>query len=258
MTIATLTPLAENAGLAFLGEPEWTPAVVTPRQVEIIHTSLNPSGRPNADALRGFLGLAANKFRERWQVDFAPHLTVQEAALYEAPFAILEKKRGSAKAGQWWVNPNANLPLRAALARLDRFLVTPITGTKPVWTWVDAGWLPDHSLLAVARDDEFAQGVLQSRMFAAWWKEGCQTRNPLPVLECFPFPWPPHAAFGSLTGIQQDLRYEVARAMRNRDAAQLDAVVATAYGCPPGLADDELLLRLQRLHHRRGGNREAG
>jgi len=245
--------LAENAGLAFLGEPEWTPAIVTARQVEILRTAANPSGRPNADALRGFLGLADNSFRERWQVDFAPHLTAAEAALYEAPFAILERKCAGAKTDAWWVNPNANLALRSALARLDRFLVTPCTPANPVWTWVEGGWLPDHSLLAVARDDDFAQGVLQSRVFAAWWREGCQTRNPLPVLESFPFPWPPRTPVGSLTGIQQDLRYEIARAMRSRNAAQLDDCVATAYGCPPGQQGEALLARLHQLHQRRAG-----
>lgn len=201
--------------------------------------------------LIGYLGLAANRFRERWQVDFAAHLTAQECELYEAPFAILEKKCGRERTGSWWVNPHANPGLRAALARLDRYLVASVAGEQLVWTWIDAGWLPDESLLAVARDDDFSQGVLQSRAFATWRQAAAGTHGLVQQLESFPFPWPPRTPYGALTGIQQDLRFEVARAVRNGDAAQLDAVIATAYGFPPDLDRGELLLRLQRLHHRR-------
>jgi hypothetical protein len=248
MPAAAPPALAENAGLAFAGEPEWTPAVVTARQVEILRAGANPSGRPNDDVLRGFLGLAGHEFRERWQIDFAPHLTEQEATLYEAPFAALEKKCRKAKSARWWINPHAHPGLRTALARPDRFLVAPINAAQPVWTWVDAGWLPDESLVAIARDDEFTQGVLQSAVFAAWRRPGGTL---LALVESFPFPWPPRTAFGSLTGIQQDLRYEVARATRNQDSVQLDAVVTTAYGFPPALDAAEVLLRLQRLHRKR-------
>jgi hypothetical protein len=243
MQISALPALAENAGLAHLGEPEWAPAVISARQVETLRSAQNPSGRPNTDVLRGFLSLASNRFQERWE----------ESGLYQAPFALLGKKIGKAKTGAWWVNPHANPGLRGSLARLDRFLVAPLGAAKLAWTWVDAGWLPDHSLLTIARNDDFVQGILQSRLFVAWWLEGCKTSPPLPVIEAFPFPWPPATPFGSLTGIQQDLRYEVARALRNQDTVQLDAIVTTAYGLPPGLTDAELLTRLLRLHHQRRG-----
>jgi hypothetical protein len=251
METRSQTTLPENAGLAYAGEPGWAPAVVTPRQVETLRTAANPTGRPNSDVLIGFLGLADNQFQERWQVDFAAHLTAQEAELYEEPFALLGKKCGKTKEGVWWINPQANAPMRSALARLDRFLVTPVTAERPRWTWLDAGWLPDQSLLAVARDDDFTQGVLQSRVFAAWWQAGGRSENRVQVVESFPFPWPSRTPYGALTGAQQTLRFEAARAARNGDTAQLDAIVINAYGFQPSLEGDELILALRRLQLRR-------
>ena len=35
-------PLSENAGLAFLGEPAWAPAILTARQAEKLHAAANP------------------------------------------------------------------------------------------------------------------------------------------------------------------------------------------------------------------------
>jgi len=245
--------LPENAGLVFVGEHEWPPAVVTGRQVEILASAPNPTGRPNRDVLRAFVGVGANgNTSERWQIDFPAHFTEQEAALYERPFDLLRKKTDP-QADRWWMNPLANAALRRALARLDRFLVVAPSAPKPLWSWVEAGWLPDASLLAVARDDDFVHAVLQSRFFTAWWHAHLLPHTPELAVLSFPFPWPPGTPLGSLTGIQQDLRYEAARAARNGDAGQIDSAVATAYGRPRDLEASELLARLNELHRRRTG-----
>lgn len=246
-------PLPENSGLAFIGEEPWEPALIKPRQAESFRNSANPSGRNNGDVLRGFLGLAKNEFQERWQIDFPRHLTFNEVELYEAPLAALAKKIREQRTDGWWINPHAQPALRNALARLDRFLVADLRAKKPAWTWVEGGWLPGESLLALARDDEFTQGILQSHVFTAWWDAGIPAGDPLRVLESFPFPWAPRTAFGALTGIQQDLRYEIGRAVRNQDQAHLTSVVNTAYGFPPELPREELLQRLGRLNLKRAG-----
>ncbi|HVU17335.1 MAG TPA: hypothetical protein VHD32_10435 [Candidatus Didemnitutus sp.] len=253
MSMPAQTPLSENAQLAFFGEPEWTPAVLSERQAENIRNAANPSGRPNSDVLRGFLRIERGQFVTRWQVDFPAHLTEQEASLYELPFSTLGKKIGKARADNWWKNPHADPALRAALARLDRFLVTPRVEADPQWIWIDPGWLPDASLVTVARDDDFVHGVLQSHIFRSWWRAAGQAADAVAKLMSFPFPWPVKTAYGTLTGIQQDLRFEVARAVRNGDQARLDEFVATAFGFPLHLDEAELLLRLQRLHKKRSG-----
>lgn len=158
-------PLPENAGLAFIGEIEWLPAVITARQAETLAAVRNPAGRPNSDVLRSFVGKTKRHLHEHWQIDFPAHYREQEAALHEKPFALLGKNVVT-KSGSWWINPHAQPPLRHALARLDRFLATAIDASEPTWSWFGSEHLPDASLLVVARDDDFTHAVLQSAAFA--------------------------------------------------------------------------------------------
>ncbi|MBI2516564.1 MAG: hypothetical protein HYV95_06570 [Opitutae bacterium] len=240
--------LPENTGLAFRGEAAWAPAALTGREAAALRRARNPTGRPNDDVLRRHVGVSAGREVHRWQIDFPAHFTAQEAALYEKPFARL-----TARAGDGWRNPHANAALRAAVARLERYLATPADAEEPAFVWLDVADLPDDSLLIVARDDDFTQGVLDSRAFAVWWRECPAARTPTRFVETFPFPWPPHTPLGSLTRAQEEHRHAVARAARNGDAEALDAAVAVAYGWPADLGDGELLARLRELHTQRAG-----
>ncbi|HEY4301604.1 MAG TPA: hypothetical protein VGM73_12060 [Candidatus Didemnitutus sp.] len=253
MAASAIPALPENSQLAFVGEDAWPPAVITERQAEMFRAAANPTGRANSDVLLGFLRLERGQFATRWQIDFSPHLTEQEASVYQAPFKHLTKKLGADLGKSGLVNPGAKPSLRSGLARLDRFLVARHDEAAPRWIWIDAGWLPDASLVAVARDDDFSHGVLQSRAFLAWWSAVAPEAGAAAAIESFPFPWPVRTAYGALTGIQQDMRFEIARAARNSDRERLDAMVGTAYGFPPQIDDPELLLRLQRLNRRRSG-----
>ncbi len=119
-------PLAENAGLAFLGETAWPAAQLTGRQAKLLLAAPNRCGRPNADVLRRRLAVADGTPAESWQIDFPVHFTDQEAALYEKPFALLT---GS------WRNPHAQPDLRRALARLSRYPAMPADADTPDWLW---------------------------------------------------------------------------------------------------------------------------
>ncbi len=187
---------------------------------------------------------------ERWQVDFPAYYTQQEAALYARPFAHLQKQNGSASAA-WWVNPQANDGLRRALARADRFLVTPIAAARPAWSWVQAGRLPDASLLVFARDDDFTHAVLSSRFFEVWWTAHHSPDRPVPAAAAFPFPWAPERSLGSLNSVQQNQRQEAARAARSGDRKHVDSVVAAAYGWPAEVDESDLVSKLEGLHSER-------
>jgi hypothetical protein len=240
--------LSENSGIIFDGEPEWRPARLTLPEAEALAAAPNPSGRPNNDVLREFVSYAGHRLQKRWQIDFPAHFLLEEAALYERPCAHLKEK--SSGGASWWLNPSANAELRRALARLDRFLVTSASRRTPHWLWVEAGSLPDSSLLAVARDDDFTFAVLSSSIFAAWRQ--AHSLQPLSAVGAsFPFPWPPGQPVGSLNRLQQEHWQETARAARAGDSAQIDFTVAAAYGWPANLNADELLLRLRELHARR-------
>ncbi len=252
MTPYTLRPLSENEGLACIGEPAWAPASITSGQAQVLGAAVNPCRRSNRDVLRAFAGFEAGRKNERWQIDFPAHLTASEAALYEKPFRLL-KRRCKTQPAQWWINPHGNPILRNALARMHRYLAAAAAQSTPSWNWVGSDWLPDSSMLAVLREDDLTCAILQSRLFAAWWRAYVPQHATTLVVESFPFPWRPSLPLGSLTGRQQDLRVEVSLAARSGTAEQINAAVATTYGWPASLSDQDLLELLRELHLRRAG-----
>jgi hypothetical protein len=242
--------LPENAGLAYLGEAAWMPALLSAREVEKLTSATNACGRPNADVLRRRLAVVDDAPVESWQIDFPTHFTAQEAALYEQPFACLRKRAKGA-----WLNPHANPGLRRALARISRYLALPARAATPDWRWIEEDLLPDATLLVVARDDDFTHGVLQSTLFAAWHHAHRTRRmDPVQIVESFPFPWAPATALSALTAVQEEQRHAIARAVRGGgNTNQLNTVVLAAYGWPTDLADHELSDRLISLNRQRVG-----
>lgn len=234
--------LPENAGLAWCGEKSWPPARLTDRQAKQLLATVNSCGRPNADVLRKRLAVVAEAPAESWQIDFPPHFTDQEAALYEAPFARL---------GGPWRNPHLNPDLRRALARLSRYLVMPADAEAPDWLWVEEDLLPDVSLVVVAREDDFTHGVLASVVFSAWHAAHRAAMSADAVVASFPFPWPPATPLGALTREQEEQRHAVARAARAGNAVELDEAVARAYGWATDLGDEDLVQALGQLHESR-------
>ncbi len=241
----TAAPLPENAGLAFVGEPPWPPALLTDREAHQLAAAANRCGRPNADVLRRRLAVVRGRPTECWQIDFPEHFTTQEAALYEQPFSCLSTAT--------WQNPKANPDLRRALARISRYLALPVDGPATDWHWIEDDLLPDSSLLVVARDDDFTHGILQSPAFACWHCAHRSTLTSVQLVESFPFPWPPGTALSALSASQEEQRHAVARAARSGDAGQLNSVVLAAYGWSTDLSDNELLAKLTELHRQRTG-----
>lgn len=119
MTPAGPRPLAENAALVFVGEKPWSPAVVTTARAQDIEAARNPTGRPNRDVLRHFIGCKADRPRGHQQIDFPSHFSAPEAALYLKPCQQL-RSRLNDPSGAWWLNPHANPELRLSLARATR------------------------------------------------------------------------------------------------------------------------------------------
>lgn len=322
MSAARPSSLPENAELAFIGEERWAPARLTPRQAKWLASSQNPSGRPNADVLRGYTGLAAGQIAEQTQIDFPLNFTEQEAALYQAPFSKLRIGQSSADAVEfassgrrpclptptpeapvppraitqartvvsrdkpgicpsrrpakgpvatpeiqtsetseepaWWINPYANAELRTALARLDRYLAMPVAAEIPMWNWIDSHTLPDATLVAVARDDDFISGLLQSQPFHCWWRRNSPQLSPIEIVASFPFLWPPSTLLSALNRTQEDHRHAIARAARSGNQEQINSNVAAAYGWSSDLTDDEILAELVKLNHERIHHRIAG
>lgn len=243
--------LPENAGLAWVGERTAPTASIPPETAEHMLGARNPHGKPNADVLRQF-ATAADPGRPtiHWLIDFPARLGEREASLYEHPFQQLHRALRPTRK-QWWVNPHADERLRATLAKRERYLATPIGAAPPAWTWLDSEVIPDDTLLAVARDDDFTHGILSARPFAVWWRQFHSRRAPTLAVQAYPFPWPPSTGLSALTAAQEEQRHAVAKAARSGDTDSLNAAVAAAYGWPADLADAALLTRLGDLHRRR-------
>lgn len=250
MDLSRPTSLPENAGLAFVGETLWEPAQLSGRQSVALLAAHNPTGRPNSDVIRRFVGVESEVAHDYVQIDFPAHFNEQEASLYLNPSSHL-RSRHSDSNPTWWLNPHANSALRTTVARLDRYLATPLNAETPAWDWIESERLPTNSLLAMARDDDFTHGVLQSRFFCAWWHTWLAQLPPRARVESFPFPWAPATLLSALSRTQQEHRLAIVRAARSGGQDQLDIAVATAYENQSGMTDDEIVALLKKLNRQR-------
>lgn len=234
--------------------------------------------------------------RNMWIVDFGV-MGEAEASEYLQPFAYVQQHvqperltnaRESYRA-RWWQLMETRPAMRAALRGLNRYLGTARVAKHRLFVWLTPDTVPDSQVIVIARDDDFAFGVLQSYMHDVWaLSQGSSLEDrprytPSTTFETFPFPEPtgeqraeiekwaryvvqvrghllaqdPKA---TLTGLYND----VVRLQRTPDAAhpvaalvtahaRLDAAVADAYGWAWPLADGEVLARLLALNLERAG-----
>jgi type II restriction/modification system DNA methylase subunit YeeA len=298
LTIAKL--LQENTGLSFMGDTKGGAFDITNDvAMKMINAPLNPNGHPNSDVLRPWInGMdLTGRPRGMWIIDFAVDMSEEEAALYEAPFAYLLKHvkpiRLSSRTTrmEWWLHERPRPEMRAAIAQLPRYIVTPRVSKYRLFIWVSTNTLADSATIAIARDDDYFFGVLHSKVHELWARrKGTQLREaesgfrytPTTTFETFPFPWPPNKES------KDDLRVKaIAQAARDliekRDAwlnpegatetelkkrtltnlynqrptwldlahRKLDDAVLDAYGWPHDLSDQEILSRLLALNLQR-------
>jgi hypothetical protein len=251
MSTAAPRPLPENAGLCFQGERVALTASIPPKLAERMLGTRNPNGKSNADVLRQLATAPASRRPTvHWLIDFPLHMDEREASLYEHPFHHLHRTLRPSR-NRWWVNPHADERLRVALAQRERYLATPVGSNPPDWQWFDSTILPDDTLLAVARDDDFTHGILSARPFALWWQRFNSRRDPTLAVSSYPFPWPPSTLLSALDKTQEEHRHAIARAARTADPAALHRAVAAAYGWPANLDAPGELEHLLALHHQR-------
>ena len=119
-----------------------------------ISAPLNPHGRPNKDVLIPTLGGAAitQGKQDVWLIDFPRGLSASDASLWEGPYAFLEESLYDKKEPelgllkefrmgardwqpreQWWTTYWPRPEVRAKLAGLKRYLVTPMTAEHRVF-----------------------------------------------------------------------------------------------------------------------------
>ncbi|MDO8943228.1 MAG: hypothetical protein Q7U75_08575 [Desulfobacterales bacterium] len=207
--ITQARPLAENAGIAFMGDTKGG-AFDIPESVALgMLAQPNPHGKPNSDVLTPWVnGMdLTRRSRRMWIVDFGESMEEAEAAKYEKPFKyVVERVMPERVANQregyrrrYWQHVRGRPEMRAALSKLPRFLATPTVSKHRLFAWMAAPTLPDHQLIVFARADDYFFGMLHSRIHEVWSRaQATQLREassgtrytPTTCFETFPFPWP--------------------------------------------------------------------
>ena len=171
-------PLAENAGIAFSGISKKgkfdLPGKIARGWLEM---PLNPNARPNSDILYPWWNGddLAGRNRDYWIINFGEK-SPAEAALYEKPFSyvqqvvrqVREKSRSDLERNNWWKLARRAPAMFTAISLLKRFVVTPETSKHRIFLWCPSGVVADKNLVVIAKDDDAAFGIAQSRFHAAW------------------------------------------------------------------------------------------
>ncbi len=143
---------------------------------DILSKPLNPNGRPNSDVVLPFLvgNDVTNRPKDRFIVDFRDMTEVQ-AALYQAPYAYIEPvKAHRAKMTQpealqtWWQHWRSRPELRAGIASLDRFIVSPRVAKYRLFVWRKPPIVADNAVVVIARSDDTTFGIVHSRFHEIW------------------------------------------------------------------------------------------
>ncbi|MGO9918091.1 MAG: class I SAM-dependent DNA methyltransferase [Isosphaeraceae bacterium] len=207
--IAEARRLAVNVGIAFMGDTKGGGFDIPERLALTLLNAPNPHGRPNSDVIVPWInGLdVTRRNRNMWIIDFGTHASIENASLYEKPFAFVQEHVHPARQGnkrqvykeRWWIHVEARPSMRDKLERLPRFVATPTVSKHRLFLWSEAPTLPDHQLIAITRSDDSVFGVLHSKLHEVWGLRlgtRLETRpryTPTTCFETFPFPEPTDA-----------------------------------------------------------------
>ena len=259
--VSSSAPLTENADVAFRGEQRTGPFDITREEAErMLAQPINVNSRPNDDVLFPFVIARdlVQRSRGRYVIDFGQDMPRQEAAEYEQPYEYLKRNvlpLRSQNADErlrerWWLHEEWRPSLRSAIRGLDRYLATPITSKHRVYVWLDSSIVPDATIVAFARDDDYFSGVLHSRIHELWAlaqasRLGVGDDPRYVHTQCFntfPFPWPLDAPDSELAPEQLEHREQIAaiaKALHERREQWLNPA-----GVNPILLDERTITNL--------------
>ncbi len=202
--LTAANPLACSAAIAYMGNTKGgafdIPHDLGTRWLQ----SPNPDGRSNRDVLRPWVnGMDITRLaRGMWIIDFGCDLSLQQASLYELPFEHVrehvkpkrDKNKRESYRKRWWIHVEPRPAMRNALSQVARFVATPNLTKFRLFVWLPCNVLPDHQLIAFARDDDYFFGVLHSGVHERWsLRAGTALEDrprytPTTCFETFPFP----------------------------------------------------------------------
>ncbi len=207
LSIAAVRQLAENEGLAFMGNIKVGPFGLTAIQAAEMLALTNASGRPNRDVVRPLAGGdITGRPKDEWIIDFGPTMAESEAVLYEAPFAYVqahvkperEKNNRASYRRLWWLHGEPRPALWQALKGTSRYIVTVLVAKHRLFAWLPSNVAPAARLIVFAREDDYFFGMLHARPHELWAlrlgaRHGGErpTYNNTTCFETYPFPWAP-------------------------------------------------------------------
>ena len=209
--ITSAKKLRENRGIAFQGFNRVGNFDVLAKDARIMLASPNPHGKPNSDVIKPYRNaddvLSSPSGIEKYTIDFGANMSMEEAALYELPFAYVrewvkperDKSREAKARTNWWRYQLPSAKLRKVLPKLDRYIATGRVSKHRIFTWLEGRIMPDNALVIFASNQDYTLGVLQSCIHEIWTRaQGTQLREVesgfrytlTTCFETFPFPHP--------------------------------------------------------------------
>jgi hypothetical protein len=174
-------PLRANAGLSARGvQLMGAGFAVTPARADALCVHSAPVAPSPARPYRNGRDLAGRS-RDLMAIDFHD-LDEREARRLHPGFydhllttvkAARDRNGRKAYRDRWWQFGEPRRELRAALAGLDRYIVTIETAKHRWFQFLDVEILPDNKLVVIATDDAAVLGVLSSRAHLAWFRSHC-------------------------------------------------------------------------------------
>jgi len=303
VAVLTARRLAENADTSFVGVQKGGAFDITEETAKGWMNLPNTSGQANSDVLRPFVNAIdlAQVPSRTWLIDFY-QMSEEEAGRYEVPFAHVkelvkperESTRRAAHKRYWWRHHDTRPALRRAVQPLKRYIATPMTSKHRFFSWLDPHTLPSNAVVAIAWEDDYAFGVLHSKIHEVWSLalgtslEDRPRYTPSTSFETFAFPMVKDAQRDRIAAAAKQLDivrdhlmstdpgltmtelYNELEPLREaKDSSsrafplllaheRLDEAVAAAYGWEWPLPDEEILGRLLQLNLERSENEAVG
>ena len=207
--ITTAGALDANQSVAYQGVTPAGPFIIDGSTAMALLKSPTPHGKPASDVIRPYLNASdlMQRGEMQWIVDFGIDMPMDQAALYEQPFAYASehvkpfraKAKSSVRDQRWWLHLWTRHELRRGIAALTsgQFVATPRVSKHRVIVLVDSVYVPSDATVGFIRDDDYFFGVLHSRFHEVWaLAQGTQLREkesgfrytPTTCFETFPFP----------------------------------------------------------------------
>ena len=225
--------LPENQNTSFMGDTKGGAFDISGEVArEMLSQPTNVNGRTNVDVVFPWVnGMdIARRPRDMFIIDFGTDMSEADAASYEAPFEYASVHVKAVRAAsrttrsEWWLHERPRPAMRNAVEPLTRYIGTSMVAKHRAFVWLHPKTNPHNVVIVIARDDDYAFGVLHSRAHELWsLRMGTSLEDrprytPTTTFETFRFPWPLNTPDDELTPEQRAHRDAIGEAARELDA----------------------------------------